>query len=225
VTEIYRRNSRTTFLFILVLVLELWYVRILVGSNRAELALLVTGVVVVWLTLFQKLDLPLLVTVFLSLAIVDYWLASTNLGQFLGSVVLFFALFFTGATSQKIISSKWPVLSARFKDNPIKPEINTDLATFSIPIISQLWQLTLADWLLLALLMSEANSLIEFLPITFFDQALIGLVVFYVFWQLFYLADISGRRSVISHLVFSFLAVILVIVGILWKNSANLRIF
>lgn len=79
-------------------------------------------------------------------------------------------------------------------------------------------------WLVIAFLVVQINSLLNFWIIPFFDKAVISFVAFYLFWQ-YLKIDQTSIRSLRAHFIFVSLTAILILGTIIWINFPHLRIF
>jgi hypothetical protein len=81
------------------------------------------------------------------------------------------------------------------------------------------------EWVFLAFLTAQVNSLLLFWPFSFFENALVSFIAYYGLWQLIRILEAPKRRSLIAHFVFTCLAVIVVIGVIIWANFPQYRTF
>lgn len=83
----------------------------------------------------------------------------------------------------------------------------------------------ITEWVFLAFLTAQINSLLLFWPFSFFENALVSFIAYYTLWQLVRILEAPARRSLIAHFVFTCLAVIVVIGVIIWANFPQFRTF
>lgn len=80
-------------------------------------------------------------------------------------------------------------------------------------------------WTVLGFLTAQINSLLAFWPFSYFENTLISFVAYYALWQVIQLFGSSDRRSILSHFVFTLVAVIVVVGALLWLNFPQFRSF
>lgn len=148
------------------------------------------------LPLIGQTALSILAGLALTLSVINFWVSIGSFNQLQSIVFAFVLCLIIGLLTEKIGQPRLPISQPQ-----------------------------LTRWLLLGFFLAQINSLLQFYPIPFFDQALLATIIFYGLWPILDDSITGVRRSFANHVVFVSLTVILVLGSILWINFPYLKIF
>ncbi len=163
----------------------------------------IIGLVVAWLVIgvsvFQReVNYAIIGVPFFVLLVANYWMSYLEYTSFYVMPVAAFVILMIPLTG---------LLSRLLNRQPINKSV-------------------VVYWLILGFLTAQVNSMLIFWPFSFFENTLISFIVYFAFWQMIQLFEgKTNRRSLVAHLVFVLLAVILVIGAVLWTNYPQFRSF
>jgi|GEM_PF-1294414 len=187
------RSSPQVVLFWLVSFIAIAVLWRFMPTAKSQIALLLLAVLVIISTLFKETELPILTTIFFAFFLINYWQINHQNLPIIGTVATAIAVPVLGLVAEKISSST-----------------NAE----SHHLVSQ--------WLLLGLISAELFSVLNFWPVSFFNRALLGGIIFYFFWRYFLLVQENHRPTLVAHFIFVGLAAILVVGIIIWANFPHL---
>lgn len=189
-----RRTSPLAVLFWLIAAAAISVLWRFMPNLWTQIGLVILFAAIVFSTTALQADLPVLSTIFLALAVIQYFQTTHPAWPLIGALMAIIIVPFLGLIGEKL---------DRREDLPDT-------------------HLVVGNWLVLGLITAQAVSVFSYWPVSFFNRALLTGTIFYAFWQLIIIQKTGGRKQLLTHFAFVGLTVIVIVGIIIWVNFPQL---